>query len=101
MPLNPWSEQVIDEKQNKTIKDNKLKKDLKVVTEENENALSRSLNDKEFQKIPVKRLDKDKFEKSMSPAHNKSLSLSEMEESVKKFYPDATLIYNAGFRLTP
>ena len=24
-----------------------------------------------------------------------------MEESVKKFYPDASLIYNAGYRLTP
>ena len=33
--------------------------------------------------------------------HNKSLSLSEMEESVKKFYPDASMIYNAGCRLTP
>ena len=43
----------------------------------------------------------DKGEKSLSPVHNKSLSLSEMEESVKKFYPDASMIYNAGYRLTP
>ena len=37
----------------------------------------------------------------LSPIHDRSLNLSEVEESVKKFYPDATMIYDAGSRLTP
>ena len=36
-----------------------------------------------------------------SPIHDRSLDISEMDESVKKFYPDAAQIYDASARLTP